>query len=111
MGEPIYLVQGDTGPQIKATLTRDDTGSAQDITGHTIQMHFRKKFTDTVLFSLNGTITNDNAPNGIVIFNFSGTQLNIDAGEYEGEIEVTSGGGTVETVYEVIDFALRKDFA
>ena len=110
MAEPIYLVQGDTGPQIKATLTRDDTGAAEDLSDvSTVKLHFRKKYTDTVLFSITGSVTN--ASNGIVIFAFTGSQLDIDAGEYEGEIEVTFNSGSIETVYEVIDFALRNDFA
>ena len=46
----INLVQGDTGPQIKATLTRSDTGSAIDISGATTKMHFRKANTSTNLF-------------------------------------------------------------
>jgi hypothetical protein len=51
MSDPIYLVQGDTAPQIKATLTRSDTGTAQDLTSTTINMHFRKALTTTLLFS------------------------------------------------------------
>lgn len=109
MADPIYLVQGDTGPQIKATLTRDDTGAAEDLTGATVNLHFRKKYTESLIFTLSGTITDATA--GDVVFNFSGSQLDIDAGEYEGEIEVTSNSSVIETVYEVIDFVLRKDFA
>ncbi len=48
---------------------------------------------------------------GICIFIFASGQLDIDAGYYEGEIEVVSNSGTRETVYEVIDFYVREDFA
>ena len=62
----ITLVQGDTGPQIKVTLTRSDTGSAEDLTGATIKLHFRKKDTTTSLFSLTNQSTGDNLTTGFV---------------------------------------------
>lgn len=55
MAEPILLVQGDTSPQVKVTLTRKDTGSAEDLTGSTVKLHFRKKATTTLLFSITGS--------------------------------------------------------
>lgn len=111
MADPIYLVQGDTGPQIKVTLTRQDTGSAEDITGATVKLHFRKKDRDAVLFSLTGTNTEDEATDGIAIFIFQNGQLDLPAGDYQGEVEVVFNSGTRETVYEIIDFELRRDFA
>ena len=111
MADPIYLVQGDTGPQIKVVMTRDDTGLAEDITDATTTLHFRKKFTDTVLFSMSGISTPDEALAGTAIFVFSNGQLDLDAGEYEGEVEVVFDTGTRETIYEKLDFTLRKDFA
>jgi len=50
MADPLLLVQGDTAPQIKVILTRDDTGLAEDITDAVVKLHFRKKATSTVLF-------------------------------------------------------------
>ena len=111
MADPIYLVQGDTGPQIKVVMTRDDTGVAEDITDATTTLHFRRKFTDTVLFSISGQSTPDEALEGTAIFVFSNGQLDLDAGEYEGEVEVVFDTGTRETIYEKIDFLMRKDFA
>lgn len=35
MAEKIKLVQGDTGPQVRLTLTDDITGKAIDLTGAT----------------------------------------------------------------------------
>jgi hypothetical protein len=37
------LVKDDTAPQVKATLTRDDTGAAIDCSGGTVRMYFRAK--------------------------------------------------------------------
>ena len=111
MAEPHKLVQGDTGPQVKVTLTRSDTGSAIDLTeASTCKMHFRKKNSDTVLFSLSNASGSSDQSNGIAVFAFSGTQLDITPGDYEGEVEVVFNSGVRETVYETIDFVLRADF-
>ena len=111
MSESYKLVQGDTGPQVKVTLTRSDTGSAIDLTeASTCKMHFRKKNSDTVLFSLSNASDSSDQGNGIAVFAFSGTQLDITPGDYEGEVEVVFNSGARETVYETIDFVLRADF-
>lgn len=111
MADPIYLVQGDTGPQIKVIMTRDDTGAVQDLTGAVVKLHFRKKYTETALFSITGQSSPDEKLEGISFFAFSTGQLDLDAGEYEGEVEVVFDTGTRETIYEKLDFILRKDFA
>lgn len=112
MAEPYKLVQGDTAPQVKVTLTRSDTGSVIDLTGaSTCQLHFRKKNTDTVLFSLSNQSGDIDKASGIAIFVFTGSQLDIAAGNYEGEVEVVFTSGVRETVYETLDFVLRADFA
>lgn len=111
MSDPLYLVQGDTGPQIKVTLTREDTGLPEILTGATVSLHFKKKGTSTVLFTLTGQNTPDEELDGIAYFVFGNGQLNLDAGNYVGEVEVVFESGTRETVYEIIDFVLREDFA
>jgi hypothetical protein len=107
----INLVQGDTGPQIKVTLTRSDTGSVEDVSDATIRMHFRKQDTTSVLFSMTNQSTPDQQDIGVCIFIFSSGQLDVDAGYYEGEVEVVFDSGTRETVYEVVEFYVREDFA
>lgn len=111
MAEAIKLVQGDGGPQIKATLTRSDTGDAEDLTGATVKLHFKKKNSDTLLFSVTGTNVGDNYENGIVIFAFTSSQLDLSPGEYQGEIEVVSATDVRETIYETLEFVMREDFA
>lgn len=111
MADPIYLVQGDTGPQIKVILTRQDTGLAEDITDATVRLYFRKKFTEAVLFTLTGQSTPDEATVGTAVFVFANGQLDLAPGNYEGEVEVVFDTGARETVYEIIDFVLRQDFA
>lgn len=104
-----YLVQGDNGPQVKVTITRD--GYAEDLTDATVQLHFRKKNDDETLFSLLNVSTGDDITSGIAIFNFGDTDLNIAEGQYEGEVEIVSASDVRETIYEVIDFYVREDFA
>ena len=104
------LVQGDQAPQIQAVLTRDDDDSVIDFSGGSCALKFRAKDTTTVLFTLAAADVSDKFQNGIAIFSFSGTQLDIDAGYYEGEIEITHASGTIESVFAVLNFYLRADF-
>jgi hypothetical protein len=104
------LVQGDQAPQIQATLTRDDTGAVIDFSGGSCALKFRAKGTTTTLFTLAAADIGDNFLEGKAIFSFSGTQLNLDEGYYEGELEITYSSGAVETVFAVLDFYLRADF-
>lgn len=107
----IYLVQGDTGPQIKINITREDTGTAVDVSGGSAKLKVRKKGTDTVSFTLTASDIGDNLLNGILIFSLDGGQLaTIAAGNYEGEVEITLSDGTVETVFERVDVVIREDF-
>lgn len=107
----IYLVQGDTGPQIYITVTREDTGVAVDVSSGTARLKVRKKGTDTVLFTLVASDVGDNLENGNLYFSLDGGQLaTIAAGNYEGELELTLADSTVETVYERVDIVIREDF-
>lgn len=107
----IYLVQGDTGPQIFITVTREDTGVAVDVSSGTARLKVRKKGTDTVLFTLVASNVGDNLENGNLYFSLDGGQLaTIAAGNYEGELELTLADSTVETVYERVDIVIREDF-
>jgi hypothetical protein len=103
----INLVQGDTGPQIKAAISRD--GTAEDLTGATAVLRFRKKKTTSVLFTLTSVSTSDQLAAGDLYFTFSAGQLDLDEGYYEGEIEIVNSG-VRETIYEIVDFFLRADF-
>ena len=110
MSEIYTLVKKDTAPQIKATLTREDDGSVIDFENGSCALKFRKKGTTAVLFTLAASDVGDNFKDGIAIFSFSGTQLAIDEGYYEGEISITYSSGTIETVFKILDFYLRDDF-
>ena len=106
-----YLVQGDDAPQIKVTLTRDETGTAIDVSNATVRLKFRKKGTDTVLATLTSGASTSEAENGIAIFVWGSTDLDINSGNYEAEVEISyTSTGVVETVYETLDFVVREDF-
>lgn len=107
----IYLVQGDTGPQIKLTVTREDTGYPVDVSGGSALLKVRKKGSSTLAFTLTSQDVGDNFENGVCLFSLSGGQLaTIDAGNYQGELEITLSDATVETVYEEVDIVIREDF-
>ena len=106
------LVKNDTFAQIQATITREDTGAAVNLTGTTVRLRFRAAYATTVLFTLTAiqAVSTDFA-NGIATFSFTSSNL-VDkaAGDYEGEIEITYADTTQETVFELINFIIREDF-
>ena len=105
------LVKGDDAPQLKVTLTRDETGDIIDLTNKTAVFKFRKRGTSTVLATLSDIASPDNNTAGIAIFQWGFETLDIGAGNYEGEVEITDDEtGRIETVYETIKFVVREDF-
>ena len=104
------LVKSDQAPQIRAVLKREDNDAVVDFENGSCALKFRKKGSTTVLFTLAASDVGDNFKDGVAIFAFSGTQLAIDEGYYEGEISVTYSSGSIETVFKVLDFYLRDDF-
>jgi hypothetical protein len=104
------LVQGDQAPQVQATLTRQDDGSVVNFAGGSCALKFRAKGSTTTLFTLAAADISTNFELGIAVFSFSGTQLTLDEGYYEGEIEVTYSSGAIESVFDVLNFYLRADF-
>ena len=126
MADRIRLVQGDTRPQIVASL-QTKLGTAIDCTGATVRMYFRAEGTTAVLATLNGTLltgylnadgtVTTTAPynvagaGGRASFNWPVGALNVAAGPYEGEIEITFADSTVQTVYDLVKFKVREDFS
>ncbi len=104
-------VQGDTGPQLKLTLTDEDTNTATDLTGATVKMHFKASGATTVLYSKTLYVNPGTPTLGIALVNWATGELDYDAGTYYGEIEVTKASGQIETIYDTIRFNLREDFA
>jgi hypothetical protein len=126
MAERINLVQGDTRPAIIISLNDDETGSPISITESTTRLYIRAVGEETVLLTLtaqllpgkvepNGSINTDPpyealGSGGRMQFNWQAGDLDIDAGAYEGEIEITFADGSIQTVYDVLKFNVREDF-
>jgi len=110
MADTYKYVQGDTGPQIKVTIT-DADGSPVDLTSGTVTLHFRAAGTTTLLFSRPLVITTANQTNGVALLQWASGDLDIDAGNYEGEIETVTATGQRETQYSLLKFKIREDFA
>ena len=110
MAEKIKLVQGDVNrPQVQATITDENTGNIVDITGATVLLKFRKVGATALQDTITGTVTDGAA--GLVVFQMSELSMAGEAGDYEGEIQVTfASGGGVQTVYDLLKFKMRQDF-
>ena len=107
----IYLVQGDSGSQIKATLTRDDSGAAINLTDATVKLKFKKKNTTTVLSTLTSIVSSsDDLLAGSAVFEFNSSDLDISPGAYVAEIFIEFDSGDIETVYEELDIQVREDY-
>lgn len=110
MSTPIKLVSGDDKPNITVTLTDETDNSAIDLSDAdtAVYVRFRESGTTTTLATI--ACTKTDAANGVVTFDFSGGVLDgLDAGAYEGEIEIDFNG-TKHTVYELIRFRVREEF-
>jgi len=107
MAETIKVVQGDELPQIVLTLTDDTANSVLDLSLSTtsVSIKFRKKGSTTTLSTIT-TTKSTNGSDGKVTFNFAGGILNVDPGEYEGEI-VINYNGSLQTVYDLLRFRVR----
>lgn len=104
-----YLVQGDIGTDIQATITRKHDGSVVDLTSATATLKLRKRGTTTVFKTLTNVSSAGDKALGLATFTFGSGDLDIDEGYYEGELSV-SEDGNIETVYEIYEFHVREDF-
>jgi len=106
----IKLVRNDTGPQLQFTITDSLTGNPIDLTGATVTLHFRAANSDTLLFS-RAAVIQAPATNGVAVLGWAPGNLDLDAGEYVGEVETVLASGLRETIFDVLQFELREDFA
>jgi hypothetical protein len=121
--ETINLVQGDTKPELKFTIrdsatavagkTLDENDSSTweiiNITGYTIKLKFKALNSSTVLFTEALGITAP-ATNGECFMIWPADSLDVTAGIYEGELELTDGSSKVQTVYDKLKFKVREQF-
>jgi hypothetical protein len=106
----IKLVQNDTGPQLRFTIQDTLTGAATDLTSATVVMHFRAANTTTALFTRQATIIPP-ATAGVAVLQWQDGDLDVEPGDYEGEVEVTFPTGIRETIYNILQFVIREQIA
>ena len=111
MAEKIKLVQGDNLPFIRLTLTDPATGAVINLSdaGVSARVYFRAANTTTVLHTIQCEKV-DGGATGQVRFNFPNGVLDVEPGLYEGEVEIDFDG-QIQTVYEVLKFNVRPQFA
>jgi|ERR1019366_884824 hypothetical protein len=110
MAAVINLTQRDTFPYIYLQLTNKSTGLPINLSDSATmtQMYFRKHGSTTVLDTINLDKVTDGL-DGKVSLSFANMELDIPAGQYEGQIFVTFGGD-MQTVYETLNFNVRDSF-
>ena len=106
----IKLVQGDNLPEVTLTLTNAQTFQPIDLSAATttIVVKLRAQSGTTVLSTLTCVKPNGGA-DGVVMFYFPANTLDIPAGQYQGEIEISFNGQFL-TVYDLLQFSLRAEF-
>lgn len=109
----IKLVQGDNLPEITLTLTNRQTGEPLDLSASTttVNVKLRASSGTTVLAVLPCSKVSG-TPVGIdgkVKFYFPDNTLDLPAGQYQGEIEI-SFNGQILTVFDLLQFVLRAEF-
>jgi hypothetical protein len=110
MAEKIKLVQGDTKPALVCNITDEITGNAIALTGATVLLKFRAVGSADLTATVTGSVTD--GVNGQVAFYPASAPAMLlgEAGDYEGEIQITFSDGTIQTVYDLLKFKLREDF-
>lgn len=106
----IKLVQGDNLPEVTLALTNLQTSEPLDLSAPTttIIVKLRALGGTTVLSTLTCVKPNGGS-DGVVMFYFPNTTLDIPAGQYQGEIEISYNGQYL-TVFDLLQFTLRAEF-
>jgi len=101
----ITLVQGDTAPILRGTITDDDTGTPLDLTDCSVYFQMRKK--DDLRYTINAACTITNADLGQVAYSIAANDLNTP-GEYQGQFEVHYLDTTEQTTHNLVTINVRR---
>lgn len=104
-------VQGDTGPQLRFVFTDEDARTPASLDGATVTLYMRAKGTTEVIRTRPLYINPETAASGEAIVVWQEGDLDLAPGQYEGEIEVVRATGVRETLFDVLLFNIRSDFA
>lgn len=88
------FVQGDTAPDITATLTDTVSGAAIDLTGATVRFQMRKENDKRFTVNQPATVVDEDA--GSVSYRWATNDLSVP-GDYQVQWEVTFNDGRVQT--------------
>ena len=119
----INLVSGDDKPELNFTL-RDSNTAAEgvtldeddattwapiDLTGQIVRVHFRLLGSTSILDTM---VCGKTAPytDGKCFMQWNLTTLDVDAGTYEGEIELEDSAGRKQTIFDKLKFSVRASF-
>ena len=121
--ETINLVARDTKPEVNLTLKDSNTAAAGltldpddsstwapiDITNPSIKVKFRALGSSSGLDTMTCTKV---APytDGACYMPWNADTLDVSAGTYEGEIEITYTNGSIWTIFDRLKFKVRADF-
>jgi len=114
MATTLYFVQSDTLPQIKLTLTNEDTQSPKNLTNKVVSLHAKPATGTGVRFSREAIFPQGNTDRvgGICYIQWLDGDLNRPAGDYNAEIEIyDTATQSRETVYDLIKLVIREDIA
>ncbi len=125
MAEKIKLVQGDTRPSLLLDLRDAATGLPISVTGAIPRLKVKLAGASAVKEVLTGVTlpgyTNEDGSittsgpysasgsGGRVMFTWSALALDT-AGDMVGEVDATFADGTVQTVYDLLNFKVRAQF-
>lgn len=109
MSETIRLVQGDTRPYISLKL-KDADGNPIDVSTATVVLKFRAAGGGSTLFAI-PCLKPGGGADGSVVIAFQPGNLNVSEGRYEGEIEIQFSSTDIQTIYRLLKFSVRSQFA
>jgi len=111
MATTLYYVQSDTLPQIKLTLTNEQTEVPINLTNKKVSIHCKPATGNGVRFSKEAETTGPaDITGGICYINWEDGDLNRAPGNYSAEIEIyDTVAQSRETIYDLITLTIRED--
>lgn len=100
----LQLKQGDTSPALEMQC-QDNSGDPKDISGGSVDFHFKEQGATETVISTGATITN--GTEGRVKYQWQPDDTNITPAIYEGEFEITYSDGYIETFPNTGNFTIE----
>lgn len=101
----IYLIQGDSNPTLKFQL-KYPSDLAVDLTGATVNFIFRLSGYSEKIFKRECVVTV--ASEGRCQYAWQSGDL-VDAGRYDGELEVIFPDSKIQTTKNIVEFYVREE--